>query len=452
MTSKPYEEDNWQATRDTVRDRNKFMYNNPLLSDVKFVVGDARHEQCGKKVTIPAHKYVLAISNPVFFAMLYGELAETGDTIEFTDCDSEGFSELLRYVYCDELSLTGNSVMQVLYLAKKFIIPSLVKKCTEFLEHNVDVDNVFSVLPQAKKFDEAQLVSQCWEVLDLRSTEAVNSASFENIDKELLLEFVERDTLSVKEVDLFKAVQRWAVSECQRRRVKDCGNRKREVLGKALELIRFPLMSQEEFADIVLSADVLNLEEVVAMFRYFSMRIIHTNELMFSNKQRSQEFECRKVRMLQCNRFVRLGVSWGYGTFGPDAIIFSTNSPIVFWGFRLFGNQNSQYTSKIKVYNDSQEVIWSREETYVATVEECGYYGYNIMFDNGIQLEANTPCTIEVLINGPNSVSGKGGQTTALCENVTFTYVTTQKSANGTSAREGQFPVLFFRKLPNNHS
>ena len=350
MASRNYEEDNWQTTRDTIKERNKFMFNNSLLSDVKFVVKDCRDGEKGNKITIPAHKYVLAISSPVFYAMLYGELAETGDTIELSDCDSEGFSELLRFIYCDEVLLSGTSVMQVLYLAKKFIIPSLVKKCTEFLEHNLDVENVFSVLPQAKKFDESQLVSQCWEVLDLRAAEAVNSASFEEVNHELLTEFVERNTLAVKEIELFRAVQRWAVCECQRRGVENNKKERREVLSTVLKHIRFPLMSQKDFADVVLSAEVLNLEEVVAMFRYFSL--LPTDKLMFSEKRRTPEYDGgRKVRLLQCNRFVRLGGSWGYGTYGPDAIIFSTNCPIVFLGFRLFGNRNSQYLTKIKICN-----------------------------------------------------------------------------------------------------
>ena len=59
----------------------------------------------------------------MFFAMFYRDLAETTDTIELSDCDSEGFLELLRYMFCDEAELTGSNVMQVLYLAKKFMVP-----------------------------------------------------------------------------------------------------------------------------------------------------------------------------------------------------------------------------------------------------------------------------------------------------------------------------------------
>ena len=52
------------------------MLNNNLFSDVKFVV---RGESETKQV-IPAHKFVLSISSPVFEAMSYGELAETTDS------------------------------------------------------------------------------------------------------------------------------------------------------------------------------------------------------------------------------------------------------------------------------------------------------------------------------------------------------------------------------------
>ena len=187
MASAQCEETNWQTTRESIRERNKYMFNNSLLSDVKFVVRktseDEAKEKWTERATIPAHKYVLAISSPVFFAMFYGDLAETTDTIELSDCDSEGFFELLRYMYCDEAELTGSNVMQVLYLAKKFIIPSLATKCTEFLEQNLDATNVLAVLNEAKRFSEARLVSQCWLVVDEQASELVKSQPFATLDR-----------------------------------------------------------------------------------------------------------------------------------------------------------------------------------------------------------------------------------------------------------------------------
>lgn len=59
---------------------------------------------------------------------------------------------------------------------------------------------------------------------------------------------LERDTLGVREVRLFNAVVRWSEAECQRQQLQVTPENKRKVLGEALALIRFPLMTIEEFA------------------------------------------------------------------------------------------------------------------------------------------------------------------------------------------------------------
>ena len=67
---------NWQTKKLTIRERSEFIFNNDLFSDVRFVVSGVIGK-CENKKSIPAHKFVLSISSPVFEAMFYGELAET---------------------------------------------------------------------------------------------------------------------------------------------------------------------------------------------------------------------------------------------------------------------------------------------------------------------------------------------------------------------------------------
>ena len=129
------------------------MFDNDLFSDVKFVLPKAVGESESKQV-ISAHKLVLSISSPVFEAMFYSELAETTDTIELPDCEYDSLLELFRYMYSDEVILSGSNVMGVLYLAKKYMVPSLADKCTEYLQNNLDPSNVFSILPSAEKYQE----------------------------------------------------------------------------------------------------------------------------------------------------------------------------------------------------------------------------------------------------------------------------------------------------------
>ena len=82
----------WKLTKNTVSERIKHMYRNPLLADVHFTVTDGQGSS-SPKVKIPSHKFILAVSSPVFYKMFYGGLREPSDCIDLPDCDSEGFLE-----------------------------------------------------------------------------------------------------------------------------------------------------------------------------------------------------------------------------------------------------------------------------------------------------------------------------------------------------------------------
>ena len=78
-------------------------------------------------------------------------------------------------LFRSEVNLSGSNVMGVLYLAKKYIVPTLVGKCTEYLQDRLDPSNVFSILPTAAKYEEKNLVDQCWKVIDEQTEAAVTT-------------------------------------------------------------------------------------------------------------------------------------------------------------------------------------------------------------------------------------------------------------------------------------
>jgi hypothetical protein len=65
-------------------------------------------------------------------------------------------------MYSGEVNLSGSNVMGLLYLAKKYMVPSLADRCMKYLQEHLDPSNVFSVLPYAQKYDEKNLVDRCW--------------------------------------------------------------------------------------------------------------------------------------------------------------------------------------------------------------------------------------------------------------------------------------------------
>ena len=264
-------EDFWQTTsRSTIRERCETIFNHEIFSDIKFVVRDSQGGS--ESNTIPAHKFVLAISSPVFYAMFYGELAETEYSVEISDCEYESLLELFRFIYSDEANLTPDNVMQLMYLSKKYMLPSLADKCSAYLEENLNGSNVFTVLPDVQKYayEEKDLLDRCWKVIEEETEEALRSDGFVTIDRAVLEEMVEKDSLTVNEVELFKAVDCWAEKECEKQGLVAEGSVKRRILGERIvKGIRFPVMEQKEFADVVLDCGILTSQECFNMMKYF---------------------------------------------------------------------------------------------------------------------------------------------------------------------------------------
>ena len=68
--------------------------------------------------------------------------------------------------------------------------------------------------------------------------------AFLDITHEMLSSVLQRDTLSAREVDIFKAVDQWAEHQCKKTQREVTGDEKRKDIGEAINLIRFPLESK----------------------------------------------------------------------------------------------------------------------------------------------------------------------------------------------------------------
>ena len=182
------------------------------------------------------------------------------ETFELPDCDNEILVEFLRYIYCDELTMNGNNVSGLLNLSKKYMMPPLANKCSEFLVSNMYPSNVLSVLKVAELHEEEKIVNLCWKMID-GQTEAVLR---ERIERPHLETIVTRDTLKMDEVKLFAAVDKWATSECEEKGLTPDGKTKRTVLGEQIiKAIRFPVMEQYYFNRVVVtSSGILSDEEI----------------------------------------------------------------------------------------------------------------------------------------------------------------------------------------------
>ncbi|XP_073246952.1 BTB/POZ domain-containing protein 6-B-like [Porites lutea] len=266
----PKSQDRWQTKAASVLERSKHMFKNPLLSDIKFAFPSVNSE--ATILAIPAHKYVLAVSSPVFFTMFYGDLAESGDSVNITDCDPDVFLRFLRFIYCDEASFEDiDSAIKVWRLADMYDLPSLARECVKYLDGNMEPLDAFDVLTYARQFNDEEMEKACWEVIDYNAEVIVADESFLDVKQELLLLFVERSSARIQETTLFQALDGWAAKRCEEAGMTVNGENKRGFMGEdLLKQFRFSLMSPSDFSDVVMPTEILFLTEVIDVFKQFT--------------------------------------------------------------------------------------------------------------------------------------------------------------------------------------
>ena len=175
-------------------------------------------------------------------------------------------------------------------------------------------------------------------MIDEDTEEAVKSDGFWTIERSLLAVVVEHDNLTIKEIELFKAVDLWATKECERQRLAADGPVKRKILEEELiKRIRFPTMKQEDFAGVVLDSEILTQKEIISIVKYLSS--VPRPPVGFPETKRCG-FAC--VSDIQrCCRFASLSNSACRGYCDPfhDVINFSIDKNIVLHGLCLFGSE-----------------------------------------------------------------------------------------------------------------
>ena len=436
-------QENWQTYCTSISQRTKYIFNTVLLSDVKFIAPVPNGESESK--VIPAHKLVLAIGSPVFFAMFYGQMADTRDSIELPDCDYESLLELFRFIYSDEVELTGSNVMHVLYLAKKYLVPSLVEKCAEFLRKNLDASNVFSILPHAQKFEEKDLEDRCWEVVEEQTEEALASDDFVVAERSLVESVAKREKLNVKEVELFKAVDRWAGKKIAEQGIVTDGNAKRRIIGEEiLKEIRFPLMLEKEFASSVIDSNVLNVQEVGVMMKHYNQ--VLTSPLPYLQFPRIVALKrvCRFNNFTQ-HPVVEIG-SWHYTLGEPDNLVLILDKDVRLHGVQHFGREGCEYTVSIEIKEATSNLSLVKKSGTYSSEKDLNqiYYGFDVLFDRPVILESGKRYEISSVISGLPSWYGKQGQTSVNFEGLNFTFSRSASPSNGTNEQRGQFPAFLF--------
>ena len=423
-------DNDWQSTKMTVLERNSHMFNNSLMSDIKFTCGESK----GK--CFSAHKYVLATSSAVFYAMFYGGLAEKDSTIHLPDTDEESLEAFLSFLYTEDCKMTAEVALKVMYLANKYIVPSLTEKCVEVLHVSLQPDNAVTVLEKAMHFDEKELEKKCWEVVESQAEKVVSSEAFCHISRGTLINILKRDKLNgMKEIELFQAVLKWSSAQCAKSGVEATGENRRAVIGDALYEIRFPTMSQEEFGQNVSRSRVLTAEEVTSIYHKFTG--YESPGLKWRQPERNQPL---LKGFKRCNLLdIRAPDTSGWYYIGnPESLGFSVNKPATFHGVYLFGDdKGSKYDVTLEVNRVKVTGTYTSECN-----SEC-VYGFCVILPRPISIKENQLVIMDATIRGPNSyyIGKFGGVKSVEIDGVKVIFSNSRvfRLGNGTNHFGGQF-------------
>ena len=105
----------------------------------------------------------------------------------------------------------------------------------------------------------------------------------------------------------------------------------------------------------------------------------------------------------RCQRFNEFGKGWIYSGISLDGILLSVNKPIKLHGVEHFGSEGGKYTVKTYIVDHmGNTLLVSRAGNYASEKSDTrAYYGFDVLFDRPVILEANKEYKVKSFIKGP---------------------------------------------------
>ncbi|XP_014241642.1 BTB/POZ domain-containing protein 2-like [Cimex lectularius] len=253
----------WRQERITVEEKAKFIFDKQLFTDCSITIinGDT-------STKFGAHKVFLAMASPVFEVMFEQNFKEGSNLVEVRDVQPLTFRHFLSFVYTGRMENQGfDESSEVYKLAHKYMVNRLKKLCITDMCNHLTNENACIAIQIAMIYDEYELLTKSSLIISKNTKEVLSSPAFISIDLSTILLILDHNELSISEYELFKAVETWVESECDKRcRAGGIRENERSDIYKTLaKKFRFFSMSPEEFADGPCKIPMLSIEESVAI-------------------------------------------------------------------------------------------------------------------------------------------------------------------------------------------
>ena len=116
---------------------------------------------CNDNNEVKSHKIILA-SQTKYFEGLFRQ--QKSDQIQL-DFQSDAVKACIRYLYTEDISISGDNVQDILMVANYLIIPKIVRLCVRYILANMDVSNCIDILNLGDQFNIPEITHEAKDAI-----------------------------------------------------------------------------------------------------------------------------------------------------------------------------------------------------------------------------------------------------------------------------------------------
>lgn len=330
-------EEIFEEKNDSVRENFEKFYLDSKTADLSFIFGaDTEHFE-----SVPAHRIILSVSSPVFETMFYGSLKEKAK-IPIVDATAEAFKEFLQLFYLTTVRLTGENIIEVSNLCKKYEVNGGIKICESPLKRSLtfNINEVCSGYEVALLLELENVIKFCEQNIKDNALEILQTSSFLECDAKLfdkILRLVSARCCASIVVDTCIA---WAKAECKKEKLRETTKNLRAQVDHSFQWIPFDKLKPEQFSQFVQTyKGFLKNEDLHQIILKMMAKNSPTKNLQNKTNENVGEMICDR-------RIVGSSIE-GYARFNSPVLShFTSNSKLLLTGFycaRLEPSDFSQY-------------------------------------------------------------------------------------------------------------
>lgn len=269
------EEQHYQNTCDSVGE----LWRQRSLCDVNLLLED---DEGRPKLSLPAHKIILAATVPYFKAMFTTGMQESiKDEVRLKDMDEVGLKAIISFVYSGKLDITETNVQGVLSTASLLGLQNVVEACARFMMKHLSPSNCLVVKDFSTLFSLANLQTAADKYTKCNFAAVSKEEEFLSLSADQVEYFVSDDQISVNsEEDIYTAVTRWINHDVSRH----------EFVKVLYNHVRFPILDMNLLKSVVMHNELIMSCPVTKVMVKEAVEY-HENPasiILFSNPKKTQ--------------------------------------------------------------------------------------------------------------------------------------------------------------------